>query len=88
MPEPCDHLQRYWLSYTLVNWKDPECSALIRDYTNNNLKLAFDCISEGSSPKICEQAISSTSGGTITYLLKSAHELQTRTDVVKKHTSG
>ena len=44
-------------------------------------------MSEGDSPKICEQAISSKCG-TITYLLRSAHNIQTRTDVTKKHTSG
>lgn len=69
------------------DYKDPECSAQIRDYTNDKLKLALDCISEGESPKITEQAISSQ-GGTITYLLRSAHKIQTRTDVARKHTSG
>ena len=69
------------------DYKDPNCSTLIREYTDNKLKLALDCISEGESPKICEQAIS-CEGGTITYLLKSAHEIQSRTDVVKRHTSG
>lgn len=69
------------------DYKDPNCSRLVREYTDDNLKLALDCISEGDSPRICEQAIS-TSGGTITYLLKSAHELQSRTDIAKKHTSG
>lgn len=44
-------------------------------------------MSEGNSPIICEQAISSK-GGTITYLLRSAHNIQTRTDITKKHTSG
>lgn len=69
------------------DYHDPKCSDSIREYTNNELKLALDCISEGDSPKICEQAIS-FEGGTITYLLKSAHNIQTRTDIVKKHTSG
>lgn len=69
------------------DYKNPKCSALIREYTDNKLELALDCISEGESPQICEQAISSE-GGTITYLLKSAHEIQSRTDVAKRHTSG
>lgn len=69
------------------DYKDPDCAKKIRDYTDDSLRVALDCISEGESPRICEQAISSK-GGTITYLLKSAHDLQTRTDVEKKHTSG
>ena len=69
------------------DYKDPDCAKKIRDYTNNELTLALDCISEGDSPKICEEAISSK-GGTITYLLKSAHDIQSRDDVEKKHTSG
>ena len=69
------------------DYKDPDCAKKIRDYTKDSLTIALDCISEGDSPKICEQAISSK-GGTITYLLKSAHDIQTRTDVEKKHTSG
>lgn len=69
------------------DYKDPECGKLIRSYTNDKLKLALDCRSEGNSPTICEQAISSE-GGTITYLLRSAHQIQTREDVVRKHTSG
>lgn len=69
------------------DYKDPEGGKSIRNYTNDKLKFALDCRSEGDSPKICEQAISSE-GGTITYLLRSAHKIQTREDVVRKHTSG
>ena len=71
----------------VFDYKDPECSKKIREYTNDELTLALDCISEGDSAKICEEAISSK-GGTITYLLKSAWDNQTREDVEKKHTSG
>lgn len=67
------------------DYKDPDCGAKIRSYTQDSLKLALDCISEGNSPHICEEAISSR-GGTISYLLKSANH--TRKDIVKKHTSG
>lgn len=70
------------------DYKDPQCSTSIRGYTQDTLRLALDCMSEGESPKICEQAISSHRGGAITYLLRSAHQIQTREDVVKKHTSG
>lgn len=50
------------------DYKDPEVGKKIREYTNDKLTHAFDTISEGSSPKICCDAISST-GGTISYLL-------------------
>ena len=69
------------------DYKDPDCAKKIREYTNDSLTVALDCISEGDSPKITEQAVSSK-GGTITYLLKSAHDIQTRNDVERKHTSG
>ncbi|KAK3718373.1 hypothetical protein LTR37_005186 [Vermiconidia calcicola] len=71
----------------VFDYKEPDCARRIRDYTNDQCALAFDCISEGNSPIICEEAISSK-GGTITYLLKSAMESNTRVDVKKKHTSG
>lgn len=44
----------------------------------------LDCIAEGESPKICEEAISSQ-GGAISYLLKASHS---RKDVENKHTFG
>ena len=50
--------------------------------------LAFDCISEGDSIKICEEAISSSKGGVITCLLRSALGNITRSDITGKHTSG
>ena len=71
----------------LFDYKDQQCAKKIREYTNDQLTLAFDCISEGMSPTICEQSISSK-GGTITYLLRSAFDIQSRTDVERKHTSG
>lgn len=61
----------------VFDYKDPSCAQKIRDHTSDTLTLALDCISEGSSPTICEQAIS-TKGGTITFLLKSAKNLVTR----------
>ncbi|EME42459.1 hypothetical protein DOTSEDRAFT_134111 [Dothistroma septosporum NZE10] len=66
------------------DYKDPACAKKIRDYTNDDLRKVFDCISEGSSPKICEESISSQ-GGTISYLLKAKH---TREDVENKRTLG
>lgn len=66
------------------DYKDPACSKKVREYTNDSLKLCLDCIAEGSSPAICENAISS-SGGTISYLLKASH---TRKDVENKKTLG
>lgn len=50
------------------DYKDPDCAKKIREYTNDGLKHAFDCVSEGTSAKICGGAISSK-GGKISYLL-------------------
>jgi hypothetical protein len=44
----------------------------------------LDCIAEGNSPTICEEAISSN-GGTIGYLLNIKHN---RSDIKKKFTLG
>lgn len=66
------------------DYKDPECSAKIREHTKDNLKHAFDCISEGSSPDICANAISSK-GGVISYLLPAK---SSREDVVDQSTLG
>lgn len=71
----------------MFDYKDSTCAQRIREYTNDELKLALDCISEGDSPIICEQSISSK-GGTVTHLLKSAKDIGSRTDVERKHTSG
>jgi NADPH:quinone reductase-like Zn-dependent oxidoreductase len=59
------------------NYKDPECGSKIRAYTQDKLTKAIDTISEGSSPEICCEAISSA-GGKITYLQPVTHS---RTDV-------
>ncbi len=56
----------------------------IREYTGDSLTKVFDCISEGDSPKICCDAISSK-GGVISYLLQAKHD---REDVENKHTLG
>ena len=39
-----------------------DCAAKIREYTEDGLKYAFDCISEGSSIAVCANAISSKGG--------------------------
>lgn len=68
----------------VFDYKDPDCSKKIREYTKDSLTLALDCIAEGNSPKICEEAISSK-GGAIGYLLQAKHS---RTDVENKFTLG
>ncbi|KJX96792.1 zinc-binding oxidoreductase ToxD like protein [Zymoseptoria brevis] len=68
----------------VFDYNDPECSKKIRAHTSDSLTLALDCIAEGNSPKICEEAIS-TKGGAITYLLPTQH---TRSDVENKQTLG
>ncbi|GIZ48975.1 hypothetical protein CKM354_001201800 [Cercospora kikuchii] len=69
----------------VFSYKDPECAAKIRSYTNDSLQIVLDCISEHNSPQICEESISSTKGGAISYLLRAKH---TREDVENKHTLG
>ncbi|THZ15904.1 GroES-like protein [Aureobasidium pullulans] len=66
------------------DYKDPECSKKIREHTKDNLKHAFDCISEGSSPDICGNALSSK-GGVISFLLPAK---SSREDVEDKSTLG
>jgi NADPH:quinone reductase-like Zn-dependent oxidoreductase len=55
-----------------VDYNDSECSKKINESTNDKLRLAFDCISEGKSPEICCAGISSQ-GGKIAYLLQAKH---------------
>ena len=65
------------------DYKDPECAKKIRSYTDDKLTHVFDCISEGESPKISAEAISSK-GGVISFLLVPAKS--PREDVIDKHT--
>jgi NADPH:quinone reductase-like Zn-dependent oxidoreductase len=69
------------------DYNDPDCAKKIREYTDDKLTKVFDCISEGDSPKISSEAISSK-GGVVSYLLNPKHD---RTDVenkVSKHCAG
>ncbi|KAJ4299060.1 Trans-enoyl reductase actts2 [Kalmusia sp. IMI 367209] len=52
----------------VFDYKDPDCGAKIREATKDNLKLAFDTISEKGSTAVCCAAISSN-GGLYTSLL-------------------
>ncbi|KAI9694880.1 MAG: hypothetical protein M1822_000496 [Bathelium mastoideum] len=42
------------------DYNSPSCGADIRAHTNDSLFYAFDCISEGPSPQICCDALSTT----------------------------
>ena len=53
----------------VFDYTDPECGSKIREYTNDNLKMAWDTIAVESSAKICAGALSS-SGGTYGCLLQ------------------
>lgn len=44
------------------NYNSPTCSKDVKEYTKDSVKYAFDCISEGDSPKITISAMSSTGG--------------------------
>jgi NADPH:quinone reductase-like Zn-dependent oxidoreductase len=52
----------------VFDYKDSNSANEIRKYTNNNLKLVFDCISLEASAKFCDNALS-TEGGEYTALL-------------------
>ena len=65
------------------DYNDPDCAKKIREYTGDKLTKVFDCISEGDSPKISSEAISSK-GGAVSYLLNPKHD---RTDVENKVSS-
>ncbi|KAH8723024.1 oxidoreductase-like protein [Phaeosphaeriaceae sp. PMI808] len=54
----------------VFDYKDPEVGVKIRKASNNNIKLAYDCIAEHGSFDICGAAISS-SGGRLSGLLKA-----------------
>jgi NADPH:quinone reductase-like Zn-dependent oxidoreductase len=62
------------------DYNDPDCAGKIREYTKDKLTRVLDCISDGKSPEISSEAISSK-GGQVSYLLKSKHR---RTDVENK----
>lgn len=62
------------------DYNDPDCAKKIREFTGDKLTRAFDCISEGASPNICANSISSQ-GGQVLYLLPTKHD---RTDVENK----
>jgi NADPH:quinone reductase-like Zn-dependent oxidoreductase len=44
------------------DYNSPTCSKDIKEYTKDQLKHVFDCISEGNSTKICVEAMSSDGG--------------------------
>ncbi|KAL9109040.1 MAG: hypothetical protein Q9227_006280 [Pyrenula ochraceoflavens] len=44
------------------NYHEPDCAARIRDYTNNNLQLAWDCIGSQDSAQFCADSLSSIRG--------------------------
>lgn len=69
-------------AHTAFDYKDPECARKIREYTNDSLGYAFDCISTSESAGICSEAIGSE-GGAVSYLLPVKHE---RDDVQVKYT--
>ncbi|KAF2089272.1 putative zinc-binding oxidoreductase ToxD [Saccharata proteae CBS 121410] len=70
------------------DYNSPTCGADIRKYTNNACYFAFDCISEGISPKICAEALTSNSETKKpAYSALLACDVP-REDVEKKYTLG
>nr|ESZ98297.1 putative protein TOXD [Sclerotinia borealis F-4128] len=71
------------------DYNSPTCAQDIKEYTHDNLKHAFDCVSEASSPQITVAAMSSA-GGTYSTLLPVATEVvhAINKNVVNKATLG
>src|ERR1700743_2379589 len=67
----------------VFDYKDPDCALKIRQFTGGNLRLAWDCISEDSSAKICTDALAS--GGAYGTILQVRSP---RDDVDLKYTLG
>ncbi|EPE35516.1 GroES-like protein [Glarea lozoyensis ATCC 20868] len=53
----------------VFDYNSPTCSSDIQKSTSNNLTHAFDCISEGSSPKISVSALATDKSSTYSTLL-------------------
>jgi len=64
-----------------IDYNDSECGKKINEATEDKLRLAFDCVSEGSSPEICCAAISSKGGKTV-YLLQTKHSREDVENIV------
>ena len=62
------------------DYKDENCAKNIRDYTNNSLMHALDCIGENGSAVICANALSSASGVKYSALLEAGVEEFPRED--------
>ena len=72
----------------VFDYSAPDCGAKIREYTNNRLYHALDCISEGTSAQICADALSTdTSTKKPVYCALLPIELP-RADVEYKFTLG
>ena len=46
----------------MFDYRDPECAKHVKGYTNDTLKLVWDCISTDESAKFCTEVISSQGG--------------------------
>jgi len=62
------------------DYKDPDCGKKIKEYTNDALTLALDCISTKSTYEICLSALGS-SGGTIAGLLPVPKDVSANNNV-------
>ena len=51
-PRNFDLVKKYGADAAFDYSNADECAKNIRDYTNNNLRYAFDCISEKGSPEV------------------------------------
>lgn len=58
----------------VFDYSDADCAEKIREYTQDELMYAFDCISEGNSPNICAGALSSKGGVKYSAILPSGPE--------------
>lgn len=53
----------------VFDYKDTQCASKIREYTNDKLLFAVDCISEGESPQICADSLTTGSGSLYSMIL-------------------
>jgi aspyridone synthetase trans-acting enoyl reductase len=63
------------------NYRSSSCGAEIRNYTNNTLVYALDCVAEAESMTMCYEAICSTGGKYLALNPFSAHIQYTRRDI-------
>ncbi|KAI2601809.1 zinc-binding dehydrogenase [Hypoxylon sp. NC1633] len=63
----------------VVDYRDPDWPEQVRNLTHDGLQLAFDCISENSTPEAVARALSPTKGGHVVTILP-VNEIRNKLD--------